>query len=143
MTDRTGGYITPRLHVPHEVWTQGSAKLTNTTEKTKVIAVLVAALDELSTASVEFCGVTTGIAASASDGKGGKKEGETWAKKLEEFERAFGQVGETFGKKLGVGGGFVVKKSVGMASWSTKLFDKISTAGKGYVIFLIFDIATD
>lgn len=144
MTERTGGYITTRLHVPHEVWTQGSAKLTNTAEKTKVVALLVAALDELSNASVEFCGVTTGIATSTSSGKGGRKEGETWAKKLEEFERAFGQVGETFGKKLGVGSGFVVKKSVGMAAWSNKLFDKIATAGKGYVdLSSISGIATD
>ena len=128
MTDRNGGFITSRLHVPHEVWTQGSAKLTNIAEKTKVIDVLVAALDELASASVEFCGASSGIASST--GGGERKQAERWASKLEDFDRAFNQVGVTFGRKLGVGEGFVVKKSVGVAAWSNKIFDKIVAAGK-------------
>lgn len=129
MTDRSGGYVTARLHVPHEVWTQGSAKLTNSAEKTKVVDVLVTALDELATASIEFCGTASGITA-ATGGDGDRKQAEKWAVKLEEFDRAFRTVGETFGKKLGVGGGFVAKKSVGMTAWSSKMFDKITTVGK-------------
>ncbi|PVF99122.1 hypothetical protein CPB86DRAFT_703901 [Serendipita vermifera] len=132
MNDRTGGFITPRLHVPYEVWTQGSTKLTNTTEKTKVIDILVAALDELTNASVDFCGASSEISMSTGGANNDRKTVEKWASKLEDFDRAFGQVAETFGKKLGVGGGFVVKKSVGMAAWSNKLFDKIAAAGKPY-----------
>lgn len=128
ISDRSGGYITPRLHVPHEVWTQGSAKLTNSAEKTKVIDVLVAALDELANASVDFCGTSNGIVTST--GGGERKQGERWAGKLEDFDRAFNQLGVTFGKKLGVGEGFVVKKSVGMAAWGNKFFDKIGAVGK-------------
>jgi hypothetical protein len=129
MTDRSGGFITPRLHVPHEVWTQGSLKLTNSAEKTKVIDVLVAALEELANASVDFCGSSSGIVSSV--GGGERKQGERWAGKLEDFDRAFNQVGMSFGKKLGVGEGFVVKKSVGVAAWSNKFFDKIvAAAGK-------------
>jgi hypothetical protein len=130
MNDRTGGFITPRLHVPYEVWTQGSAKLTNTAEKIKVIDILAAALDELTNASVDFCGASNDISMSTGGANNDRKQGEKWAGKLEDFDRAFGQVAETFGKKLGVGGGFVVKKSVGMAAWSNKLFDKIAAAGK-------------
>jgi len=128
MTDRSGGFVTPRLHVPHEVWTQGSAKLSNTAEKTKVIDVLVAALEDLANASVDFCGSSSGIVSSVDGGE--RKQGERWAGKLEDFDRAFNQVGVNFGKKLGVGEGFVVKKSVGVAAWSNKFFDKIAAAGK-------------
>lgn len=114
--------------MPHEVWTQGSAKLTNTAEKTRVIDVLVAALEELANASVDFCGTSSGIVTST--GGGEKKQGEKWASKLEDFERAFTQLGVTFGKKLGVGEGFVAKKSMGMAAWSNKFLDKIGAVGK-------------
>jgi hypothetical protein len=130
MTERTGGYITPKLHVPHEVWTQGSAKLTNSAEKTKAVDVLIAALDELASASIEFCGTNSGITALTGGAGGDRKQAEKWAAKLEEFDRAFRAVGETFGKKLGVGGGFVAKKSVGVSAWSSKMFDKIATVGK-------------
>ena len=37
MTSKTGGYITRRLHVPQEVWSQGGAKLTNVPEKIRVV----------------------------------------------------------------------------------------------------------
>ena len=130
MVDRSGGYVTPRLHIPHEVWTQGSAKLTNMPEKVKVIEVLSSALEDLANASIDFCGVSSGIAASSGGADGSKKQAERWASKLEEFDRTFGQLAETFGKKLGVGSGFVVKKSAGMAAWGNKFLDKISTAGK-------------
>ncbi|KAG8760759.1 hypothetical protein FRC14_002055 [Serendipita sp. 396] len=135
ITDRSGGYVTPRLHIPHEVWTQGSAKLTNIAEKTKVIDLLLTAMDELSTASIEFCGSSSSIAASTGGGKGDKKQGDRWAEKLEDFDRTFIQVGETFGKKLGLGGGFVMRKSIGMAAFGSKLMDridKIATSGKSY-----------
>ncbi|KAG8806451.1 hypothetical protein FRC17_004987 [Serendipita sp. 399] len=135
ITDRSGGYVTSRLHIPHEVWTQGSAKLTNIAEKTKVIDVLLTAMDELSTASIEFCGSATSISTSTGGGKGDKKQGERWAEKLEDFDRAFTQVGETFGKKLGLGGGFVMRKSIGMAAFGSKLLDridKIAASGKAY-----------
>lgn len=128
IAERSGGYITPRLHVPHEVWTQGSAKLTNTAEKTKVIDVLVAALEELANASVDFCGTSSGVATST--GGGQRKQGEKWAAKLEDFDRSFAQLGVTFGKKLGVGEGFVVKKSIGVTAWGNKFFDKIGAVGK-------------
>ncbi|CCA70979.1 hypothetical protein PIIN_04912 [Serendipita indica DSM 11827] len=132
MVDRSGGYVTPRLHIPHEVWTQGSAKLTNMPEKIKVIDVLASALEDLTSASLDFCGASSAIAASTGGADGNRKQAERWASKLEEFDRTFSQLAETFGKKLGVGTGFVVKKSVGMAAWGNKFLDRISTAGKQY-----------
>ncbi|KAJ2969817.1 hypothetical protein NUW54_g12875 [Trametes sanguinea] len=61
----------------------------------------------------------------------GRKEGEQWAAKLEEFSSVCDGVVGQFGKKLGVGEGFVTKKS-GVTSWGrqiTRQFDKI-TNGK-------------
>jgi len=133
MTSKTGGYITRRLHVPQEVWSQGGAKLTNIPEKIRVVEVLCSALEELSSCSAEYFGagnVSSGMAMGI--GSVGRKDGEAWAAKLEEFSGVCDGVVGSFGKKLGVGEGFVTKKSSGVTSWGGKLtrqFDKL-TNGK-------------
>ena len=130
MVDRTGGFITPKLHVPNEVWTQGGAKLQNHADKMKALDMLASALDELSTASVEFCGAggVNGLS-----GALGRTEAERWASKLEDFDRSLSQVGEVYGKKLGVGEGFVAKKTGGMAALTGKFtrgLDRMTTGKK-------------
>ena len=130
MVDRTGGFVTPKLHVPNEVWTQGGAKLQNHADKMKALDVLTTALDELSTASVEFCGAggVNGLS-----GALGRSEAERWASKLEDFDRSLSQVGEVYGKKLGVGEGFVAKKTGGMAALTGKFtrgLDRMTTGKK-------------
>ena len=130
MVDRTGGFITPKLHVPNEVWTQGGAKLQNHADKMKALDILASALDELSTASVEFCGAG---GANGLSGALGRTEAERWASKLEDFDRSLSQVGEMYGKKLGVGEGFVAKKSGGMAALTGKFargLDRMTTGKK-------------
>lgn len=115
MTSKTGGYITRRLHVPQEVWSQGGAKLQNLPEKVRVVEVLCSALEELQNTSVEIFGagnVSSGMAMGI--GSVGRKEGEVWAGKLEEFGAVCDGVVQNFGKKLGVGEGFVVKKTSGV-----------------------------
>ena len=130
MVDRTGGFVTPKLHVPNEVWTQGGAKLHNHADKMKALDILAIALDELSTASVEFCGAggVNGLS-----GALGRNEAERWASKLEDFDRSLSQVGEMYGKKLGVGEGFVAKKTGGMAALTGKFtrgLDRMTTGKK-------------
>ncbi|RDX56042.1 hypothetical protein OH76DRAFT_1477723 [Lentinus brumalis] len=133
MTSKTGGYITRRLHVPQEVWSQGGAKLTNVPEKIRVVEVLCSALEELQHWSAEYFGagnVSSGMALGI--GAIGRKEGEAWAAKLEDFSAVCDGVVGQFGKKLGVGEGFITKKSSGVTSWGgrlTRQFDKI-TNGK-------------
>ncbi|KIK98809.1 hypothetical protein PAXRUDRAFT_823477 [Paxillus rubicundulus Ve08.2h10] len=133
MTSRSGGYITRRLHVPQGVWSQGGAKLTNEVEKVRVVEVLCSALEEMQQSSVEFFGagsVCSGLALGI--GSVGRKEAEAWVGKLEEFSSICDSVVANFGKKLGVGEGFVSKKSGGVTSWGGKLtrqFDKF-TNGK-------------
>ncbi|OJT12621.1 hypothetical protein TRAPUB_10862 [Trametes pubescens] len=133
MTSKTGGYITRRLHVPQEVWSQGGAKLTNVPEKIRVVEVLCSALEELQHWSAEYFGagnVSSGLALGI--GSISRKEGEQWAAKLEEFSGVCDGVVGQFGKKLGVGEGFMTKKSSGVTSWGgrlTRQFDKI-TNGK-------------
>ncbi|TFY82696.1 hypothetical protein EWM64_g1322 [Hericium alpestre] len=122
MTSKSGGYITRRLHVPHEVWSQGGAKLINLPEKVRVVEVLCSALEELQTTSGELFGggnVSSGMAM----GIGGidKKEGDLWLAKLEEFSAVCDGVVSNFGKKLGVGEGFAVKKAGGVAAWGGRL----------------------
>jgi hypothetical protein len=111
MTSKTGGYVTRRLHVPQEVWSQGGAKLANVLEKVRVIEVLCSALEDLQHYSVEHFGVggmTPGT------GNIGRREGEVWIAKLEEFSSICDGVVANFGKKLGVGEGFVLKKNSGV-----------------------------
>ncbi|EMD41733.1 hypothetical protein CERSUDRAFT_42937 [Gelatoporia subvermispora B] len=122
MTSRTGGYVTRRLHVPHEVWSQGGAKLASVPEKIRVVEVLCSALEELQNWSAEYFGagnVSSGMALGI--GSIGRKEGEAWAAKLDEFSAVLDGVVGNFGKKLGVGEGFVTKKSSGVTSWGGKL----------------------
>ncbi|KAI0361805.1 hypothetical protein OH77DRAFT_1391366 [Trametes cingulata] len=132
MTSKTGGYITRRLHVPQEVWSQGGAKLTNVPEKIRVVEVLCSALEELQHWSAEYFGagnVSSGM--SLGIGSIGVKEGEQWATKLDEFASVCDSLVSQLGKKLGVGEGFITKKSSGTTRWGrlTRQFDKI-TNGK-------------
>lgn len=116
MTSKTGGYITRRLHVPQEVWSQGGAKLTNVPEKIRVVEVLCSALEDIQSFSVEYFGagnVSSGM--SMGIGSIGKKEAEAWAAKLEDFSTVCDGVVSNFGKKLSVGEGFVIKKSSGVS----------------------------
>ncbi|THU94855.1 hypothetical protein K435DRAFT_667583 [Dendrothele bispora CBS 962.96] len=129
MVSSTGGYITRRLHVPQEVWSQGGAKLPNLVEKVRVVGILCSALEELQTISSDIFGagnVSSGMALGI--GSIGRKEGEAWISKLDEFLGVCDGVVSNFGKKLSVGEGFVLKKT----TWSDKLgrrFDKF-TNGK-------------
>ncbi|KAJ3790277.1 hypothetical protein GGU10DRAFT_303319 [Lentinula aff. detonsa] len=129
MISTTGGYITRRLHVPQEVWSQGGAKLGNLMEKVRVVDILCTALEDLQGFSSDCFGagnVSSGMALGI--GSIGRKEGEAWIAKLEDFSTVCDGVVANFGKKLGVGEGFVIKKT----TWGDKLgrrFDKL-TNGK-------------
>lgn len=90
--------------MPCEVWSQGGAKLNNLPEKVRVVEVLCDALMEMQNASVEFCGPmgpATGMGLGI--GSVGRREGELWAAKLEEFSSVCDGVVGNFSKKLGVG----------------------------------------
>jgi len=107
---------------------------------------------ELQNASVDFCG-PMGAASGMGLGVGsvGRKEGEIWSNKLEDFSAVCDQVVSSFGKKLAVGEGFIVRKSTGVSylavfaillahpsfpkviAWGGKLsrqFDKLTNARK-------------
>lgn len=133
MVNASGGYVTRRLHVPCEVWSQGGAKLNNLDEKIRVVTILCGALGELEASSAEHFGagnVSSGMALGI--GSIGRKEADAWLSKLEDFSNVCDVVVADFGKKLGVGEGFVSRKS----TWSYKLgrqFDKL-TNGKKYVV---------
>ncbi len=113
MTSKTGGYITPRLHVPQEVWSQGGARLLNLPEKVRVVEVLCSSLEEVQYISGGIFGAGN-VSASLAPGIG-KKEGELWSLKLEEFSHVCDGVVANFGKKLGVGEGFMIKKTSGVS----------------------------
>ena len=126
----TGGYITRRLHVPCEVWSQGGAKLTNVAEKVRIVDILCAALEDLQISSGEHFGpgnVNNGMALGI--GSIGRKEAEAWLGKLDEFSNICDGVVANFSKKLGVGEGFVLKKT----TWSdkfTRRLDKFTNGKK-------------
>ncbi|KAF9535823.1 hypothetical protein CPB83DRAFT_802441 [Crepidotus variabilis] len=129
MTSVTGGYVTRRLHVPFEVWSQGGAKLMNLDEKVRVVTVLCDALEELQNSSADCFGagnVSSGMALGI--GSIGRKEAETWLTKLEDFSNVCVGVVTSFGKKLGVGEGFVSKKAT-LGDKITRRLDKF-TNGK-------------
>jgi hypothetical protein len=115
MMSKTGGYITPRLHVPQEVWSQGGARLLNLPEKVRVVEVLCSSLEEVQNTSGGIFGMgnlSAGLALSI-----GKKEADVWSLKLEEFSNVCDGVVANFGKKLGVGEGFMIKKNSGVRQY--------------------------
>ena len=116
MSSKSGGYITRKLHVPYDVWSQGGAKLTNLPEKIHVLDVLCDALLAVQEASVEFAG-PMGVASGMGLGVGSitRKDGEIWVQRLDSFLMVCDNVVSSFGKKLSVGEGFVVKKSSGVS----------------------------
>lgn len=118
--------MTRRLHVPQEVWSQGGAKLTNVLEKVRVVEVLCSALEDLQQSSASYFGagnVSSGLALGI--GSIGRKEGEAWMSKLEEFSSVCDGVVANFGKKLGVGEGFVLKKTSGVSPSIFRIYQKL------------------
>lgn len=112
MTSKSGGYITRRLHVPNEVWSQGGVKLSNLPEKVKVVEVLSSALEEIQIASLDFASNSNILLAS----KCTPDDAERWLNKLDDWNAVCDSIVTTFGRKLGVNEGFVVKKSSGVCS---------------------------
>lgn len=115
LNSRSGGYLTPRLHVPHEVWSQGGAKLANIPDKIRVLEALNTSLTALRQASDGFMT--------------GRRGGEDWLKKLDEWTKTCEVLADEHGKKLGVGEGVIGKRGGGMTSKLLRGFDRI-TSGK-------------
>jgi hypothetical protein len=112
MTSRTGGYITRKLHVPFEVWSQGGAKLTNLPEKVRTIEVLCSALEELEAASSEYCPIRAlGGKLVGQRPTNSRNDMEKWLSKVDEWTLVCESVVGSVGRKLGVGEGFAIKKS--------------------------------
>ena len=91
--------------------------MTNIPEKIRVVEVLCSALEELQNWSAEYFGagsVSSGMALGI--GAIGRREGEGWSTKMEDFANVCDGVVGSFGKKLGVGEGFVMKKSSGVST---------------------------
>lgn len=130
MMSPTGGYITRRLHVPSEVWTMPGVKLANIAEKIRVLEILQGALEDLQLTSSEYFGagnVSSGMAMGI--GSIGGKEANAWLAKLDDFSNICDGIVANFGKKLGVGESFALKKT----TWSHKLsrrFDKLTNGKK-------------
>jgi len=127
----SGGYLTRRLHVPHDVWTQGGAKLTNLMEKGKCIEFLEAGLDDLTKASHEF--TRSGhVGNGASQGLSGqgimRAMSDRWIRALDEWLSVCDSAVASVGKKLGLGEG-ITKKSAGWSTKVTRTFDRM-TNGK-------------
>jgi len=128
MVNPTGGYVTRRLHVPCEVWSQGGAKLTNLDDKLRAVEILVVALDTLQTSSYDYFGagnVSNGLTLGI--GSIGRKEANAWLSKLEEFSNVCDMVVADYGKKLGVGEGFVARKS----TWGVKFTRRLDQLTNG------------
>ena len=99
ITSKQGGYLTRKLYIPHDVWSQGGAKLGNLTEKGKCVELLNAGLEEVAVGSGEFFRGA------------GRGNAEKWLKCLDEWSVVCESVLAGPGKKLGVGEGFTGRKS--------------------------------
>jgi hypothetical protein len=112
MTARSGGYITRRLHVPHEVWSQGGVRLAALPEKARALEIVTLALEDLRAVSRASFGML-GVAPVEAPTRGQVAE---WAAKLEDFVGSCDGVVAAFGKKLGLGESVIAKKSTGVST---------------------------
>lgn len=133
-----GGYISRKLHVPRDVWTQGGAKLTSLPEKGKCVAIIDQGLDELSKASKEFLRAAQVNAAGLSGTGISRAVGERWLRALDEWVQVCDGVVGNLGKKLGVGDGGASKKAAGWGNKVSRTFDRM-TNGKRCVCLLKLD----
>ncbi|KAG9047109.1 hypothetical protein FS837_002993 [Tulasnella sp. UAMH 9824] len=124
-----GGYISRKLHVPRDVWTQGGAKLTSLPEKGKCVAIIDQGLDELSKASKDFLRAAQVNAAGLSGTGISRAVGERWLRALDEWVQVCDGVVGNLGKKLGVGDGGASKKAAGWGNKVSRTFDRM-TNGK-------------
>lgn len=93
-----------------------------------MVDILCAALEDLQISSGEHFGpgnVNNGMALGI--GSIGRKEAEAWLGKLDEFSNICDGVVANFGKKLGVGEGFVLKKT----TWSNKFTRRLDKFTNG------------
>lgn len=102
ITSKQGGFLTRRLYIPHDVWSQGGAKLGNLAEKGKCVELLNAGLEEVAAGSSEFFRGA------------GRGNAEKWLRCLDEWSNVCDGVLAGPGKKLGVGEGFSGRKSNGV-----------------------------
>ena len=138
MVNSTGGYVTRRLHVPCEVWSQGGAKLINLDDKLRVVESLVVALDTLQISSYDYFGAgNVGNGLTLGIGSIGRKEANAWLLKLEEFSNVCDMVVADYGKKLGVGEGFVARKSTWGVKFTRRL-DKLTNGKKCVISFNLY-----
>ena len=112
MTSKTGAYLTRRLHVPYETWTApaGLAKLLVIGEKSIVASRVASALNDVTRASEEFCGFGPGSGAEPDEA-----DFQRWITALGAWESFCEAISTESGKKLGVGEGFVTKKTGGVS----------------------------
>jgi hypothetical protein len=126
MTARSGGYITRRLHVPNEVWSQGGVRLAALPEKARVLEILAMALEDLAAVSRTSFGPLGTAAPGDSVQKAAALE---WIGKLEDFVGSCDGVVAAFGKKLGLGESVIVKKTTGVRAVLACLLARRLTAG--------------
>lgn len=121
MTSDSGGYITSRLHVPNEVWSQTGVKLSNLSEKIRVVEILISGLEEVQVASQKFITNKKDNNSHAFFSTlvypftrlGHDDDIQRWLIKLDDWNAVCDGILASFGRKLGVGEGFVTKKNGG------------------------------
>jgi hypothetical protein len=119
INSKQGGFLTSNLYVPHDVWSQGGAKLTNISEKGKCVEVLNGALEDVVAGSGEFF---RGV---------GRPNAEKWLKSLDEWTSVCDSVLSSVGKKLGVGESVTARKSG--VSFQSKHLSTISIPNAFYI----------
>ncbi|EJD55173.1 hypothetical protein AURDEDRAFT_78123 [Auricularia subglabra TFB-10046 SS5] len=125
MTNKTGAFVTQRLHVPHEVWSVSHVgKLQAVQDKVRMLEVLAGALDEVGNAGAEFCGFGAPVADPS------RADVDRWIQKLEAWVVVCDDVVQNASKKLGVGEGFVARKSGGWGNRFARSLEKMTSNGK-------------
>ncbi|ORY55551.1 hypothetical protein BCR35DRAFT_271856 [Leucosporidium creatinivorum] len=115
--DGQGAYVTPRLFVPPQVWSQAGVKLVALETKVRMLDLLLSGLDSLSKVAVGW-----------SEGRANVKG---WNSELESFEGLMEGIQSTLSKKLGYGTGGKKMGSTSFSAWSSKLSRSLDRVANG------------
>ncbi|KAM0749854.1 hypothetical protein T439DRAFT_381412 [Meredithblackwellia eburnea MCA 4105] len=122
----SGAYITPRLYVPKQMWSQAGVKLVAVETKVRMLDLLLTGLegaDKAGEGLVRLQGFWEGVRA--------KEGAAAFAKELEDLEGLMSGIQSTLAKKLGYGSSGKKTTGASFSAWSSKISRSLDRVTNG------------
>ncbi|KAI5475379.1 hypothetical protein MNV49_001483 [Pseudohyphozyma bogoriensis] len=117
-----GGYVTPRLYIPRQMWWQTGVKLAAVETKVRALDALLTGLEAVERAGAAMLGSEIG---------GDRGAAARFAGELEVFEGMIDSIQSTLAKKLGYGPSGKKNSATSFSAWSSKLSRSLDRVTNG------------